>query len=998
MIVSTCGGSTMKKFLSAAIVLLMPFALLNAQEETEQDSEKTVEEITVTGIKSSLMNAIDIKRSNVGVMDVITAEDFGKFPDGNLAESLARVVGIGIDRSNVEGERVAVRGFGPEFNLVTLNGRQMPTVPGQWGGGRSFNFGDIASPGIAAVEIFKATNNKLPSGGIGSTINMVTTKPLNVNGTSRAFSVNYVEDTTAVDAGSPFETSLLYATNKGRWGFSFSGSYQERANREEGTRESNWLSHPQIIIADGYDRLSTATNVTNNSQRTDGVTFYQEPTAYQIKDNDRTRTNAQATVQFRMSDRLITTLDVTYSSVEFESIGQMFGSWLGGWDTQQATVNENGAYTDVVVGNRAYDHQLIWGETDSDNMSVGFNAEFDVNDSLVLSFDYHDSSAEKSGTELPNEMGFTTDIQGTVTHTNGGANGIGTFSHDTVFTAANYLASNLYFRDAEKENEIEQFQISGNWTNQNDGKLKSIDFGFSSLDNQFMDIRKEQIFGAINPTTADFDDSIFTQKSLAGFMDSFNPTIGTDYYFQIDKDAAVAAFIANAGAFDAGGVDTNERINEELDTAFIQLNFESALGDRPLNMILGLRYENAETASTSLEDKPSTIRWDMINGLTYVTAGVIDAPRYGDHDVFLPSFLASLGLDENKVVRFSIGKSMARPGLQDLKSQMAFGNVNYLQATAAGGNPDLNPLISTNLDFSFENYYAEGSYFAVNFFRKKIKDFIGSRTFDGSVDGLTDPTQSAIGQTAIACVNEWVAAGRPQTGFPGDAGATGHCVSQQALWAQGWMNDFQHMGWVAVAMANGTDVSNGFPWGQCQYDGWWRCEPGYIDGQPGDPLATFQITQPYNKETGTVKGFEVALQHFFEGTPYGMTFNATFISGGDVKVDKNAIGEQFILPGLGDAANLSFFYEDEVHTARIALNRRGETIVGFGNYQQPLYVDERNQVDFSYQYRRNEKMTFFFDAMNITDESTRVYARHNEMLFLSQDHGPIYKFGFRSSF
>ena len=98
----------MKKFLSAAIVLLMPFALLNAQEETEQDSEKTVEEITVTGIKSSLMNAIDIKRSNVGVMDVITAEDFGKFPDGNLAESLARVVGIGIDRSNVEGERVAV--------------------------------------------------------------------------------------------------------------------------------------------------------------------------------------------------------------------------------------------------------------------------------------------------------------------------------------------------------------------------------------------------------------------------------------------------------------------------------------------------------------------------------------------------------------------------------------------------------------------------------------------------------------------------------------------------------------------------------------------------------------------------------------------------------------------------------------------------------------------------------------------------------------------------
>ena len=128
--------------------------------------EDGVEEVVVTGIKRSLETAIGIKRNNVGIVDAITAEDFGKFPDGNLAESLARVVGIGIDRSNVEGERVAVRGFGPELNLVTLNGRQMPTVPGQWGGGRAFNFGDISSHGVSAVEVYKSTNSRLPSGGI----------------------------------------------------------------------------------------------------------------------------------------------------------------------------------------------------------------------------------------------------------------------------------------------------------------------------------------------------------------------------------------------------------------------------------------------------------------------------------------------------------------------------------------------------------------------------------------------------------------------------------------------------------------------------------------------------------------------------------------------------------------------------------------------------------------------------------------------------------------
>ena len=164
-----------KKILALFGVFTLISGFVFSQEETSINDDE-IEEVVVVGIKKSLQDAIDIKRSNVGVVDAITAEDFGKFPDNNLAESLARIVGIGIDRNNVEGERVAVRGFGPEFNLVTLNGRQMPTVPGQYEGGRSFNFGDISSHGISAVEVYKSTDSSLPSGGIGSTINIVTTK------------------------------------------------------------------------------------------------------------------------------------------------------------------------------------------------------------------------------------------------------------------------------------------------------------------------------------------------------------------------------------------------------------------------------------------------------------------------------------------------------------------------------------------------------------------------------------------------------------------------------------------------------------------------------------------------------------------------------------------------------------------------------------------------------------------------------------------------------
>ncbi len=82
----------------------------------------------VTGIRGSLERAMDIKRDSAGVVDAISAEDMGKFPDTNLAESLQRNTGVSINRVNGEGSEVTVRGFGGGFNLVTLNGRQMPSA------------------------------------------------------------------------------------------------------------------------------------------------------------------------------------------------------------------------------------------------------------------------------------------------------------------------------------------------------------------------------------------------------------------------------------------------------------------------------------------------------------------------------------------------------------------------------------------------------------------------------------------------------------------------------------------------------------------------------------------------------------------------------------------------------------------------------------------------------------------------------------------------------
>ena len=153
----------------------------------------------VSGIRASLEKSLAIKRDGQGVVDAISAEDIGKFPDTNLAESLQRITGVSIDRNNGEGSKVTVRGFGPDFNLVLLNGRQMPAsglgscceAPAS----RSFDFANLASEGIASVEVYKSGRASLPTGGIGSVINIITPRPLNRPGLQGSIAGKMVFDT-----------------------------------------------------------------------------------------------------------------------------------------------------------------------------------------------------------------------------------------------------------------------------------------------------------------------------------------------------------------------------------------------------------------------------------------------------------------------------------------------------------------------------------------------------------------------------------------------------------------------------------------------------------------------------------------------------------------------------------------------------------------------------------------------------------------------------------
>jgi len=176
---------------SAIAILASGSAFAQNVVDEEEARQQT---IIVEGIRGSLQRSMDVKRDAIGVVDAISAEDIGKFPDTNLAESLQRITGVSINRTNGEGSEITVRGFGPDFNLVTLNDRTMPTAEvravGQRdnygaGGDRAFDFSNLASEGVSGLQVYKTGQAILPSGGIGATVNIETRRPLDDPGFNR---------------------------------------------------------------------------------------------------------------------------------------------------------------------------------------------------------------------------------------------------------------------------------------------------------------------------------------------------------------------------------------------------------------------------------------------------------------------------------------------------------------------------------------------------------------------------------------------------------------------------------------------------------------------------------------------------------------------------------------------------------------------------------------------------------------------------------------------
>ena len=308
--------------------------------QDQQAAGEELEEVVVTGLRGSLKASMDTKREAVGVVDAINAEDIGKFPDTNLSEALQRITGISIDRRNGEGSTVTARGFGPQYNMVTLNGRQMPSADafgggdnitgGSGGNSRSFNFANLAAEAISAVEVYKTGRADSATGGIGASINIRTARPLDNDGVVLNLGVKAVSDTTnrVGDDITPEVSGIFsWASENKMFGVGLNASWQKRDFGSSTSTVNDW--HIQA-----WDSANMANNISRGplfqqnalNPNDNGVALNIENAPangqlwgipndirYAFSDAERERTNAQFTMQFAPMETLTLTADVTYA-------------------------------------------------------------------------------------------------------------------------------------------------------------------------------------------------------------------------------------------------------------------------------------------------------------------------------------------------------------------------------------------------------------------------------------------------------------------------------------------------------------------------------------------------------------------------------------------------------------------------------------------------------------------------------------------------------------
>lgn len=703
-----------------------------APEPVTQDAAEdatVVDEIVVTGFRSSLQQALNIKRREAGAVDAILAEDMADFPDQNLAEAIQRLPGVTIDRVNGQGTTISVRGLGSDFTRTRINGLEAQAASGG-NRNRSFDFSMFASELFNSIKVRKTQSAEIEEGSLGATVDLQTGRPLDFGGSglNSALSVqasyNDLSEKTI-----PRLAGLMSWSNEQRtFGALVSVAYSERAPVLGSFNTTRWqagnpnptrpTNAPATFPYGVGQNFGGCIPCTTTAQR-DAVlsAYYPRIPRYTLGETFEDRLGMTAALQWRPSDRTEVNLDLLWSRFNSETESPN----LEAWSFSRGAVNQVVVRDYEIDASRnafsygVFDNMIVAAENgftrnESNFYQVSLNARHDFTDRLHGTLKLGGNRSE-ARTPLSVAYRFETPANTTYTFDARGNDRqpLLDYGFDVTsgsrFTLTNATRSN---GGGNFENKVAAGALTYDWSDsisfKAGGEYRTYAFETFGL------VRANSTPTGVNRIVG--VDGVGRIVDIGGYV---NAASGTDLRFIVPDIDALARTLTN---YDEPLVQNrSEREVDETDQGlFIQSDFNTMLGSWVVRGNVGIRYATTEVTA---------------KGWQTVTVGTPPAVSYNyvttknDYSDVLPSFNLAFEPREDLVLRLGAAKVMSRPTLGDLTPG---GSVSPTTLTVSYGNPLLNPFRATNYDASIEWYFQNESLLALAVFHKEIDSFITSET------------------------------------------------------------------------------------------------------------------------------------------------------------------------------------------------------------------------------------------------------------------------------
>ena len=942
-----------------ALAIAAPAFAQDAAPQGVAAADASDADIVVTGIRGSLQRNLDIKRTSSGVVDVISAEDIGKFPDSNVAASLQRLPGVSIQRDGARGEPtgITVRGFGGDFNETLVDGRRLSTASGQ----RSVNFTTVGADFVGQLAVYKTPELSLSSSSIGATLNISYPKPFDKPGTRIAMSASgSVQDEAGKvvpTLGGLFSTTFADDT----MGILVDAIYTRRDTQANRVYVSGWQGNkiaPCQISGSAATicRPSQPGTPDRNADEIKNTTAWypQQYGADQRYTKDE-RIDGRIAFQWQPSDDILLTIDDNYSRQKVVTDIAGFGIWFNQDDLRNLKLDGNGTIVDFTQAGSPTDFTAGTDKNILETNQVGVNLKWDATENLTFDADASysksrlnpDGQVSSEGADIGYGGAIGTTLGVRVTGDSKNAfpelTTYGPAGDQARWTDQSIIGSHVTVRTAQKnKDEIKQFRLGATWK-QDDLTIK---VGGRYMEDEFSLQNRNTFannywqayagYGAPSGRTTGvpipaslIQGTISTKDWIPGFNGSLPPVL-LNYDARAYSQYLESLWVGpntpgyNAGcctgfngtidlALDPGSV---QNILEKSWSAWISVNFNTEIAGMPFKVNAGGRQESTKIISAGIGRLPVSITGSAADPtlLTIAFTPQQTVSTSSTYNYFLPAIDMKLEITDNFHLRFDASRTLTRPALNTLTPVLNVGSGQRVGAlTATGGNPALRPYLAENFDFGAEWYYQRNSYAAVNFFLKNVANFVVRGTERATINGVIDPTT----------------------------------------------------------------------------------------GQP----AQFTVSRNVNGPDATVRGVELAWQHVFGDSGFGFNANATFVETNKPYDRTNLDVSGFAVTGLANSANLVAFYDKNGFEFRTALNWRDKYLREFGQAQnnslygaEPTFVNSALQIDLSTNIRLTDQFSVFGEALNITNETQSTHGRFSNQLLDVYGYGRRFTAGVRYRF